>query len=110
MTADEESVLADLLAKKKAEEEQAIAPVLQVEQGAPVLRIIPGGALSDPDQERVRAFVRNIENGQIEQYVLVGLTPGTHRLSMVFSHAPASFEMLGALDSVLHIQRRTVTG
>jgi hypothetical protein len=98
MSPEEEASLANLLAKQKAE------------YGAPVLQLLPGGGSNDPNKERARSFLRDIEQGRINEYVLVGLAPNQQTLSMVYSHAPASFSILGALSATLHVLRRTITG
>jgi len=49
MSPEEEASLANLLAKQKAE------------YGAPVLQLLPGGGSNDPNKERARSFLRDIE-------------------------------------------------
>lgn len=102
MSPDEEKLLT-LLLKKQEEEARAT--------GAPVLRLIQGDKPPDSGAAvQLREFLRKVENGEIQQFEIIGLAPGGLNLDARHSHTKSSFEMLGAQLVTLLLRVRSILG
>lgn len=107
LTPDEEETLRRLQQKQT----EASITTTDAEGNVRSLFAIPGGKQADPENiARLRAFVKKVESGEIQQFISVGLRPDGVNIDITYSHAKPTFGMIGALETARAFFVRAILG
>jgi len=102
---------AELLRRLQQKQTEASVTTTDMDGNVRPLFAIQGGKQADPENiARLRAFLKKVESGEIQQFVGVGLRPDGVNLDIIYSHARASFEMIGALKTASAYLMRAILG
>lgn len=99
MLTPEEQTQLDLLMKKSAE-----PSVTSTDEDGKIIRLLPGGRQDGtPLVEKLRAIVKDAENGRYLEFVFIGVETDASRGANVQWCPETTFRMRGALSTAHHL-------